>query len=380
MIDLLRALCVLCLLAPVASALPSQRSAERRDQARVEKKRTAFGAAVIELALDVSDAAKQSLAADPESEVAATMTFNDASGADTSYRVTIHIKGRKGSARPFDDKPAFKVKLDKNDRFFGLDRLTLNNMVQDPTMVHEALGYQVYEAAGVKVPRTGYVHLTVNGQPYGLYLNLEAPDARFLKRRFGDDSGILYEGAYGVDLRRDDEEKFELHEGKDAGRAKLNTLIRALDARGDDIFYGRIPLVDTVSFLHMMAAGALIDDWDNYYASNNYRIYWNPSASRWFFIPTGLDQTFGGDSTTVFGGIGLLFQKCLASERCTKDYADAVGDVADRFERLDIIAPVAAVKADLHGLEALGAIALGDVRHGNGIAQRPGGCIERDLA
>jgi spore coat protein CotH len=66
------------------------------------------------------------------------------------------------------------VKLDKADRFFGLDRLTLNNMVQDPTMVHEALGYQVYEAAGVRVPRTGYVRLTVNGQPYGLYLNLEA--------------------------------------------------------------------------------------------------------------------------------------------------------------------------------------------------------------
>jgi hypothetical protein len=274
------------------------------------------------------------------------MTFKDASGADTSYDVTIHIKGQKGSARPFDDKPAFKVKLDKADRFFGLDHLTLNNMVQDPTMVHEALGYQVYEAAGVRVPRAGYVRLTVNGQPYGLYLSLEAPDTRFLKRRFGDDSGILYEGSYGVDLRRDDEEKFELHEGKDAGRAKLKTLIRALDTQGDDIFYGRSALVDTVSFLYMMAAGALIDDWDNYYASNNYRIYWNPSASRWFFIPTGIDQTFtGGDSTTVFGGIGLLFQKCLASERCTKDYAVAVRDVAGRFERLGLPAKMDALLA-----------------------------------
>jgi hypothetical protein len=344
-IDMLRALCLLGVLVPALSAMPAQKNPGRTAHPRIEKTRTAFGAAIIDLALDVSDAAKQSLAAHPEAEVPATLTFKDQSGADTSYRVTIRIKGQYGSARRFDDKPAFKVKLDKADRFFGLDQLTLNNMVQDPTMVHEALGYQVYEAAGVKVPRTGYVRLTVNGQPYGLYLNLESPDTRFLKRRFGDDSGILYEGSYGVDLRRDDVEKFELHEGKDAGRAKLMALIRALDAPGDGIFYGRPPLVDTVSFLHMIAAGALIDDWDNYYASNNYRIYWNPSANRWFFIPTGIDQTFGDHSIAVFGGIGLLFQKCLASERCTKDYADAVRDVASRFERLGLAANMDALLA-----------------------------------
>jgi hypothetical protein len=84
----------------------------------------------------------------------------------------------------------------------------------------------------------------------------------------------------------------------------------------------------------MMAASVTLADWDNYYSSNNYRIYWNPSTRRWHFIPTGIDQTFGADSTTVFGGSGVLFQKCLASDRCTNDYARAVRDVTDRFERL----------------------------------------------
>ena len=104
----------------------------------------------------------------------------------------------------------------------------------------------------------------------------------------------------------------------------------------------RPPQVDTASFLAMMAAGALLGDWDNYYTSNNYRIYWNPSASRWFFIPTGIDQTFGR-ATTVFGATGLLFQKCLASERCTKDYADEVRDVAGRFEGLGLPAKMDAL-------------------------------------
>src|SRR4029077_5667093 len=110
-----------------------------------------------------------------------------ASGADKTYDVTIRIKGQKGSKRPIHDKPAFKVKLGKGDQFFGLEQLTLNNRVQDRTMLHEALGYQVYEAAGVKVPSTGYARVSVNGQPYGLFLNLETIDTHFLKRQFGND-------------------------------------------------------------------------------------------------------------------------------------------------------------------------------------------------
>ena len=305
----------------------------------------AFGAKIIDIALTLDDAAKHSLEAAPESGAPGQMRFKDASGADTTYDVTIRIKGQKGSARPLDAKPAFKVKLGNDDRFFGLEELTLNNMVQDRTMVHEALGYQVYEAAGVTVPATGYARVSVNGQAYGLYLNLETIDTQFLKRRFGDDRGILYEGAYGVDLRAADAEKFQLHEGKDADRAQLKTLIRALDAPGDDVFYGAPPQVDTRSFLGMMAAGALLDDWDNYYPSNNYRIYWNPSASRWVFIPTGIDQTFGSNATTVFGATGLLFQKCLASERCTKEYGAMVRDVASRFEDLGLPARMDALLA-----------------------------------
>jgi hypothetical protein len=95
----------------------------------------------------------------------------------------------------------------------------------------------------------------------------------------------------------------------------------------------------------MMAAGMLLEDWDNYYLSNNYRIYWNPSASRWVFIPTGIDQTFGSNNTAVFGAKGLLFQKCLSSERCTQEYVAAVRDAAGRFEGLGLSARMDALLA-----------------------------------
>lgn len=296
----------------------------------------AFGAKIIDIALTFDAAAHRSLVRLPETDVPAQLSFTDASGTTQKYDVTIHAKGGAGSRRTLNDKPAFKAKLGNDDRFFGLEHLTLNNMVQDATMLREALGYEVYDVAGAMVPTAGYARLTVNGEAYGLYLNLETPDTHFLKRRFGDDSGILYEGAYGDDLRMEDVDKFELHEGSDPDRATLKALIRALDAPGDGVFYGE-PQVDTASFLAMMAAQALLSDGDNYYTSNNYRIYWNPSVRRWFFIPTGIDQAFGGyGPTTVFGARGLLFQKCLASERCTSDYADKVRDVARQFEGLGL--------------------------------------------
>ena len=234
---------VTAVLVAAVCALLLQRAAASAG-GRADAPSPAFGAKIIDIALTLNQAAKDSLAEAAETGVPGQMRFTDGTGADKTYDVTIRIKGAMGSGRPLNDKPAFKVKLGKDDSFFGLEELTLNNMVQDRTMLHEALGYQVYEAAGVNVPSTGYARVAVNGQTYGLYLNLETIDAGFLTRQFGDARGILYEGAYGVDLRAADAEKFQLHEGKDADRAQLKTFIRALDAPGDESFMAR-PLRST---------------------------------------------------------------------------------------------------------------------------------------
>ena len=170
-----RCICFISLLATAAFAQPLRGRTASNDSPRDEQT-LAFGAKIIDIALTFDAAAQQSLVAAPDTDVPAKMTFRDASGADQTYDVKIHIKGQLGSRRPLDGKPAFKVKLGKDDRFFGLEHLTLNNMVQDATMVHEALGYQVYEAAGVKVPTTGV--RTPHGQRASLRPVPEPRDAR----------------------------------------------------------------------------------------------------------------------------------------------------------------------------------------------------------
>ena len=61
----------------------------------------------------------------------------------------LSLTWRVAALRPFNRKAALKLKFAKPDRPFGLRSLTLNNMVQDPSMLHETLGYEVMRAAAV---------------------------------------------------------------------------------------------------------------------------------------------------------------------------------------------------------------------------------------
>ncbi len=66
-------------------------------------------------------------------------------------------------------------------------------------MIHETLTYELFRAAGVPAPRTGHAFVRVNGEAYGVYLDVETPDSVWLSRWFPT-TGHLYEGAYGTDV------------------------------------------------------------------------------------------------------------------------------------------------------------------------------------
>ena len=66
--------------------------------------------------------------------------------------VQIHLKGGAGSFRPFDDRPALTLNFDKNvakQRFHGIDKMHLNNSVQDPWWMTEIICGDLFLAAGV---------------------------------------------------------------------------------------------------------------------------------------------------------------------------------------------------------------------------------------
>ena len=94
-----------------------------------------------------------------------------------------------------NDRYSFKIEFDHYDSaltYHGLDKLSLNNLIQDNTMMKDYVSYQLMDAFGVDTPLCSYVYITVNGEDWGLYLAVEGVEESFLQREYGSDYGELY--------------------------------------------------------------------------------------------------------------------------------------------------------------------------------------------
>ena len=90
---------------------------------------------------------------------------------------------------------SFKIEFDQYENgktYHGLDKLCLNNIIQDNTYMKDYLAYTMMYDFGVDAPLCSYAYLTVNGEDWGLYLAVEAIEESFLERNYGSNYGDLY--------------------------------------------------------------------------------------------------------------------------------------------------------------------------------------------
>ena len=93
------------------------------------------------------------------------------------------------------DRYSFKIEFDQYDsseNYYGLDKLSLNNLIQDNTCMKDYMVYQMMREFGVDAPLCSYAYITVNGEDWGLYLAVEGVEESFLQRNYGSDYGELY--------------------------------------------------------------------------------------------------------------------------------------------------------------------------------------------
>lgn len=94
-----------------------------------------------------------------------------------------------------NNRYSFKVEFDHYDStntYYGLDKLCLNNIIQDNTYMKDYLTYQLMGEMGAASPLCSYTYITVNGEDWGLYLAVEGVEEAFLQRNYGNDYGELY--------------------------------------------------------------------------------------------------------------------------------------------------------------------------------------------
>jgi hypothetical protein len=255
-------------------------------------------------------------------------------GATTWKDVAVRFKGHQ-SMRGWGEKPAFKIDFGRHGqrRFLGRRSLTLNNMVEDPTMAREALAYSMYRAAGVPAPRTGYAELFVNGELQGLYLIVETPDDDFVASHLGGATN-LYEGEYGCDLVPPDAPGFDQDAGEDHSHADLAALAAAVSTQGPALFGPSSPF-DVQEVLAYLATAALLGDFDGYRRGHNYRLARRPDTGRWLFLPWGEDRVFKRHMD-LHDSDGVVARRCWADAACRAAYDREVVTLADRFAELDL--------------------------------------------
>lgn len=114
---------------------------------------------------------------------------------ETFKNVAIRGKGNTSLSQVTNDRYSYKIEFDHYTdalTYHGLDKLCLNNIIQDNTYMKDYLCYQMMQQVGVAAPLCSYAYLTVNGEDWGLYLAVEAVEESFLQRSYGSDYGELY--------------------------------------------------------------------------------------------------------------------------------------------------------------------------------------------
>ena len=293
-----------------------------------------------QFAITIGAAEMQALRNDPRTYVPASITFL----GRTWSPVGLRLKG-VNSFEPIDGKPSFKLDFDRfveGGRFFGLERLVLNNMHSDFSMMHERIGYWIARGLNVPASRSNHARVSVNGGPVSLYAGVEAVDKQMLKRWFPDNDGTLFE-ATDVDFQPQYISLFEVDDGPDDRTILTNVASALANPDADAALAAAGQYVDLDEWRRFWAMESLVAQFDAYpysFPGDDFFVY-APPGGKLAFIPWGMDETFYSgqlDFTSDTMLHGLLATTCKRSPTCWQAYVNAVWDALATAESMNWVA------------------------------------------
>ena len=300
-----------------AELSPAPALAKRTQQARIQRKPDRSDAffqrgEIPRLKIEIAQTELERLQQNNREYVRARVIENDKAEYQS---VGIKLKGAAGSFRGLDDRPALTLNFDKfrdGQKFHDLDKIHLNNSVQDASYLNEIICSELFLAAGVPTPRTSHARVWLNGRDLGFYVLKEGFDKTFLKRYFKDPSGNLYDSGLLQEIDADLEK--DSGDGPD-DRSDLAALANAAREGDQEKRWNRLAkLLDVDQFLTFMALEQMCSHWDGYCnARNNYRVYFDPATGRAHFFPHGMDQMFGDPHFGVLQTPGAMVAEAVLS-------------------------------------------------------------------
>ena len=125
-----------------------------------------------------------------ETPILADMTVDGV----TYLSVGVRIRGNTSYTQLPSGSEKFSLKVyvdytNSNQSLMGYNTLNFNNAFRDPTFCREVV-YNNYVAQFIPNPRSNHVVVTLNGQNWGVYANVQQPNKRMLRDWFADDDGL----------------------------------------------------------------------------------------------------------------------------------------------------------------------------------------------
>lgn len=244
-------------------------------------------------------------------------------------------------------KASFKIKFDEfvaGQKFGDLERVTLNNMMTDYTQSKEVIVYGLLAEHSQLASRANYARVTLNGESWGLYANVETADDEWLKRRFADPSGNFWGTAYYYgDFYGPYLDTGWVSKSGDGDQSQLWAVTVALDAyRGD--FFGELGgLINTDQWLDYWAWCAVVGNYDGYpFTLNDVLIYADPAdGNRFVFAPWGTDESWAeyelsGQTWNAVGG--RLGTACLYDQACVDELLVHINTAIELYDESEVLA------------------------------------------
>jgi hypothetical protein len=222
-----------------------------------------------------------------------------------------------------------------------LEKISLNNSVQDPTYLNEKICRELFAAAGVPVPRADHAVVELNARKLGLYVLTEGFNKQFLRRHFKNAEGNLYDGGF----LRDVDQELALSSGNGPkDHSDLQALVEAASDPVSSNRWARLERVlDVDRFISMLAMEILQCHWDGYAMNmNNYRVYHDPDSNKMVFIPHGLDQMFGVQRALPSMSIlppmrGLVARSVLQNPEGRRRYLERISQLLTNVLKVEVI-------------------------------------------
>jgi CotH kinase protein len=220
--------------------------------------------------------------------------------------VGVHFRGNTSfMAVPPGRKHSINLSLSyayKDQKLGGYRTLNLLNSNQDPTFLRTVL-YQYISRQYIPAPKANYMRVAINGESWGVYVNVEQFNSDFTQEAFGSIKGARWKvpgspGARGGLVYTGDDvaaykRAFEIKTRDDPKSwADLIHLCKVLNETPPDTLQKELaPLLDIDGTLKFLAVDKALINNDGYWVrTSDYSLYEEPNG-RFHLIPQDANET-----------------------------------------------------------------------------------------